>query len=108
MNSKVKSKEVFQLKKLVEYEDNNIVKLNLISTEMVNYLLVAFDEGQELSPHKAKGNVILSVLEGSATINYDGVDYRLEEGDCFKFERDVLHSVKANKKLKIALLIVME
>ena len=47
-------------------------------------------------------------LEGKATIGYEGKDYELSEGECFRFEKNGLHSVTANGKFKMALLLVLE
>lgn len=51
---------------------------------------------------------MLSYLHGKATIGYEGKDYELSEGECFRFEKNGLHSVTANGKFKMALLLVLE
>ena len=61
-----------------------------------------------LTPHRAPGNAIVFALEGKATIGYEGKDYELKEGECFRFEKNGLHSVTANGKFKMALLLVLE
>ena len=33
------------------------------------------------------GNAIVFALEGKATIGYEGKDYELSEGECFRFEK---------------------
>lgn len=74
----------------------------------MKYVLMAFDEGTGLTPHRAPGNAIVFALEGKATIGYEGKDYELSEGECFRFEKNGLHSVTANGKFKMALLLVLE
>lgn len=47
-------------------------------------------------------------LEGKAVIGYEGKDYTISEGECFRFEKNGLHSVTSDGKFKMALLLVLE
>ena len=98
MNKNIKANEVFALKDLISYVSNPTMK----------YVLMAFDAGTGLTPHRAPGNAIVFALEGKATIGYEGKDYELNAGECFHFEKNGLHSVTANEKFKMALLLVLE
>ena len=71
-------------------------------------VLMAFDAGTGLTPHRAPGNAILTALDGKATIGYEGHDYELTAGQSFRFEKNGLHSVTANAKFKMSLLLVLE
>ena len=106
MNSKVKTNEVFELKKLIDYEEGCITNMDIVSNDSMKYVLMAFDEGTNLTPHRAPGNAIVYALEGKATIGYEGTDFESSAGECFKFEKNGLHSVTANGKFKMALLLV--
>ena len=106
MNANVKTNEVFALKNLISYEKGSIANMDVVSNSTMKYVLMAFDEGTGLTPHRAPGNAI--VFEGKATIGYEGKDYELKEGECFRFEKNGLHSVTANGKFKMALLLVLE
>lgn len=108
MNANVKTNEVFALKNLISYEEGSIANMDVASTPDMKYVLMAFDEGTGLTPHRAPGNAIVFALEGKATIGYEGKDYELSEGECFRFEKNGLHSVTANGKFKMALLLVLE
>ena len=108
MNANVKTNEVFALKNLISYEEGSIANMDVVSTPDMKYVLMAFDEGTGLTPHRAPGNAIVFALEGKATIGYEGKDYELSEGECFRFEKNGLHSVTANGKFKMALLLVLE
>ena len=77
-------------------------------TPIVEQIHDGVDEGTGLTPHRAPGNAIVFALEGKATIGYEGKDYELKEGECFRFEKNGLHSVTANGKFKMALLLVLE
>ena len=108
MNANVKTNEVFALKNLISYEEGSIANMDVVSNPTMKYVLMAFDEGTGLTPHRASGNAIVFALEGKATIGYEGKDYEIKEGECFRFEKNGLHSVTANGKFKMALLLVLE
>ena len=108
MNQNVKANEVFELKNLINYEEGSIANMDVVSNPSMKYVLMAFDEGTGLTPHRAPGNAIVFALEGTATIGYERTDYEISEGECFKFEKNGLHSVTANGKFKMALLLVLE
>ncbi len=108
MNANVKDSEVFALKDLISYEEGSIANMDIVSNDTMKYVLMAFDEGTGLTPHRAPGNAIVFALEGSATIGYEGADYEVKAGDCFHFAKNGLHSVTANGRFKMALLLVLE
>lgn len=108
MNQNIKANEVFALKDLISYEDGSIANMDVVSNPTMKYVLMAFDAGTGLTPHRAPGNAIVFALDGKATIGYEGKDYELSAGECFHFEKNGLHSVTANEKFKMALLLVLE
>ena len=108
MNDLVKAKEVLNLKELISYEEGSIANLDIVHNDTMKFVLMAFDEGTGLTPHRAPGNAIVFALEGKATIGYEGIDYEISAGECFRFEKNGLHSVTANGRFKMALLLVLE
>lgn len=108
MNKMVKAGEVMKLKDLITYEEGSIANLDIVKNDTMKFVLMAFDEGTGLTPHRAPGNAIIFALEGNATIGYEGADHILAEGECFRFEKNGLHSVTANGRFKMAILLVIE
>ena len=108
MKCSIQSGEVFSLKNLVSYEEGSIVNKDLLSNEKRKLALLAFDEGQELSPHRAKGNALLFILDGKGLFTYEGKEFLVKEGDEFCFAKDGLHAVKALTKFKMALLLALD
>ncbi len=108
MNNILKTGEVFKLKELIQYEEGSISNLDIVRNDTMKFVLMAFDEGTGLQPHRAPGNAIVFALEGQAVINCEGKDYNISAGENFRFEKDGLHSVTANGKFKMALLLVIE
>ena len=97
-----------ELKNLISYEDGSIANLDLVHADNMKFVLMAFDEGTGLTPHRAPGNAILTALEGKAIIGYEGKDYELNAGESFRFDKNGLHSVTAQGKFKMSLLLVIE
>ena len=108
MNNLVKAGEVMKLKNLIQYEEGSISNLDIVSNPTMKFVLMAFDEGTGLQPHRAPGNAIIFALEGKAVIGYEGKDYTTSAGENFRFEKNGLHSVTADGKFKMALLLVIE
>ena len=108
MNNIVKAGQPVALKELISYEEGSIANLDIAHADNMKFVLMAFDEGTGLTPHRAPGNAILTALEGKAIIGYEGKDYELNEGESFRFEKNGLHSVTAQGKFKMSLLLVLE
>ena len=83
MNSLVKSGEVMKLKDLIQYEEESISNLDIVSGDTAKFVLMAFDKGTGLQPHRAPGNAIVFALEGEAVIGYEGKEYRFRQGNAF-------------------------
>ena len=79
-----------------------------VSNDTMKFVLMAFDEGTGLTPHRAPGNAIIFALEGKAVIDYEGKDYTISAGENFRFDKNGLHSVTADGRFKMGLLLVLE
>ena len=97
-----------KLKDLISYETGSISNLDVVSNPTMKFVLMAFNEGTGLQPHRAPGNAIIFALEGKAVIGYEGKNYTISAGENFRFEKDGLHSVTADGKFKMGLLLVLE
>lgn len=108
MNSILKAGQPTALKDLISYEEGSIANLDLVHADNMKFVLMAFDEGTGLTPHRAPGSAILTALEGKAVVGYEGKDYELNEGESFRFDKNGLHSVTPQGKFKMSLLLVIE
>jgi len=108
MNNNIKSAEVFKLADKLPYEANGIVNMDVASNETMKFVIMAFDEGTGLAPHRAPGDALVFALEGKAVIGYEEQDYPIEAGQTFRFDKNGLHSVTADGKFKMALLLVLK
>lgn len=98
-----KAGEVFDLKDVAAYEKGKAVKEVYVDQNGVKMLVVAIDHA-ELPDHPAPADALFTVLEGKGEITYNGKTVEIHEKQSFKFDKGVIHSVKADK-LKFALLL---
>lgn len=108
MNKAIKAGEVFKLAELVPYAEGKIVNMDVVHNDSMKFVVMAFDEGTGLSEHAAPGEAIIFALDGEGIIGYEGNEYPIKAGENFHFAKAGLHSVKATKKFKMALLLTLE
>ena len=108
MNNSVKAGEVFKLADLVPYADGKIVNMDVVHNDKMKFIVMAFDEGAALSEHAAPGEAIVFALDGEGVIGYEGKEHVIKAGENFHFAKAGLHSVRATKKFKMALLLTLE
>lgn len=94
-------------KDAVEIVEDSISNVDLIKRPGAKFGIIAFDEGQALTPHKAPGDAMILPLEGRAVLTMGGVPNEVEAGDIFVFEKNVLHAVEAKGKFKMGILLVI-
>ena len=100
--------EVFELAGLVPYADGKIVNMDVAHNDKVKFVVMAFDEGTGLSEHAAPGEALIFALDGEGVIGYEGKDHPIKAGESFHFAKAGLHSVRATKRFKMALLLTLE
>ena len=108
MNEAIKAGEVFKLAELVPYVDGKIVNMDVVHNDKMKFVVMAFDEGTGLSEHAAPGEALIFALDGEGMIGYEGKDHHIKAGENFHFAKAGLHSVKATKRFKMALLLTLE
>ena len=108
MNEAIKAGEVFKMAELVPYVEGKIVNMDVVHNDRMKFVVMAFDEGTGLSEHAAPGEALIFALDGEGVIGYEGKDHPIKAGENFCFAKAGLHSVKATKRFKMALLLTLE
>lgn len=108
MNEAIKAGEVFKLAELVPYVEGKIVNMDVVHNEKMKFVVMAFDGGCSLSEHAAPGEALIFALDGEGVIGYEGKEHPIKAGENFHFAKAGLHSVKATRRFKMALLLTLE
>lgn len=108
MNNAIKAGEIFKLSELVPYQEGKIVNMDVVHNDKMKFVVMAFDAGTGLSEHAAPGEALIFALDGEAVIGYEGKEHPIKAGGNFHFAKGGLHSVKANARFKMALLLTLE
>lgn len=108
MNKALKAGDVFRLAELVPYQEGKIVNMDVVHNDEMKFVVMAFDAGTGLAEHAAPGEALIFALDGEAVIGYEGKEHSIKAGDNFHFAKGGLHSVKTEKRFKMALLLTQE
>ena len=90
------------------YQESKIVNMDVVHNDKMKFVVMAFDAGTGLSEHAAPGEALIFALDGEAVIGYEGKEHPIKAGENFHFAKGGLHSVKANGRFKMALLLTLE
>ena len=91
---------------LVEYSDDSIVSKTVLDKTAGTLTLFAFDAGQRLSEHSAPYDAVVQVVDGKGRITIDGVDSIVSAGELIIMPGNIPHSVTADEKFKMLLIMV--
>jgi quercetin dioxygenase-like cupin family protein len=91
---------------LVDYQEGRVVSRTFAQTESMSLTLFAFDAGEGLSTHTAAGDAFVQILDGEAAITIGGTEMTVKTGEIVAMPANVPHSLKANVKFKMLLVVV--
>ncbi len=106
MDSEKLVEQRFSLKHLVEYQDEAVVSREVMKKDTGSMTLFAFDQGQSLSEHTAPFDAMVVVLEGKAEIIISGRANMLGEGEMIVMPAGKPHSLKAEERFKMMLVMI--
>lgn len=91
---------------LVAYQEGQIVSRTLVQNQAVSITLFAFDTGEEISTHESKGDAMVYILDGSASITIGGKVHAVEAGQTIVMPAGVPHALEAATPFKMLLTVV--
>ncbi len=94
------------LKGMVAYQDGAVVSRTLIDKGTGTVTLFSFDAGQGLSEHTAPFDAMVVVTDGEATVTIEGQASVVKEGEMIIMPENKPHSLKAEKRFKMMLIMV--
>jgi quercetin dioxygenase-like cupin family protein len=96
---------ISKLINLVEYQENAVVSKTLIDTRVESVTVFAFAAGQGLSEHTAPFEAMLSILDGEADVIVSDKSFHLKAGEMITIPANKPHSLAANHKFKMMLVM---
>jgi quercetin dioxygenase-like cupin family protein len=97
---------VLGLKELVSYQKGSVVSREIIHKSTGTVTLFAFDVGQGLSEHTAPYDALVYIVEGEAEVTISGRSHILKEGEMVIMPGNQPHSLKAQHKFKMMLVMI--
>ncbi len=94
------------LKNTIEYQTGAVVSKEILKTETGTVTVFAFDAGQGLSEHTAPFEVLVNIIDGEAEATISGNTHSLTDGQMIIFPANQPHSLKANKRFKMLLVML--
>ena len=92
----------------LDYVDGGIANIDLVSKEGFRLVLMAFDAGEGLKPHKAPGDALVLALEGKAKLLVGDKEIEIESGEQIVFPANVIHNVTAITRFKMMLILSID
>lgn len=92
----------------LDYVDGGIANIDLVSKDGFKLVLLAFDAGEGLKPHKAPGDALVVALEGKAKLLVGDKEFEIESGEQIVFPENVIHNVTAITKFKMMLILSID
>lgn len=99
---------ILTLKDSIEYSSGATVSKILSKNKSGSTTLFSFDEGQNLSEHKAPFDASVLVLEGQCDITIAGESHILSEGQFITMPANVPHALEAISAFKMLLIMIRE
>ena len=92
----------------LDYVDGAITNIDLVSNDALRVVLMAFDAGEGLKPHKAPGDALVMALEGQAKLLVGDKEVDIKSGEQIVFPANVMHNVTAITKFKMLLILAVD
>ena len=90
----------------IAYQHGSIVSQEIASKKAGTVTLFAFDAGQGLSEHTAPFDAIVQILDGEAAITVSGNTVNAKAGELVVMPAGEPHSLKAEKRFKMLLIMI--
>jgi quercetin dioxygenase-like cupin family protein len=94
------------LKQLIEYSKDSVVSKTIVDKEAGTITLFSFDKGQALSEHSAPYDAVVEAIEGKALITIGGIQNEVAEGQIIIMPSNIPHSVRAEERFKMVLIMI--
>lgn len=91
---------------LTDYMPGQVVSKTLAQNKEHSLTLFAFDKGEEISTHRSEGDAMVICLDGTGEVVIDGEKFILNKGETIVMPAGIPHSVYAQEKFKMFLIVL--
>ncbi|MEG1462148.1 cupin domain-containing protein [Anaerorhabdus sp.] len=98
--------EIFEMGKLIEINQGQVVSKTFAQNDAVSITLFAFSKDEEISTHESNGDALVTILEGKARVTIDGKEFMLEEKESIVMPARKPHAIYAVEDFKMLLTVV--
>ena len=98
--------QAIKLATAIEYSEGSVVSKTLLDKKTGTLTLFSFDAGQGLSEHTSPFDATVHILDGAATLVIGGESVKAVAGELVIMPADVPHSVRADEKFKMLLIMI--
>jgi quercetin dioxygenase-like cupin family protein len=98
--------EIFEIGKLIEINQGQVVSKTFAQNDAVSLTLFAFSKDEEISTHESDGDALVTILEGKARVTIDGKEFMLEEKESIVMPARKPHAIYAVEDFKMLLTVV--
>ena len=106
MNNLIETSKIFVPVESIEYADGSVVSKTILKSPAGNITLFAFDKGEGLAEHNTPHEALVQLLDGEAEITIGGTLYNLHAGQSVILPSNTPHSLKANERFKMMLIMI--
>ena len=98
--------EPIKLAESIEYASGSVVSKTLLDKKAGTLTLFSFDAGQGLSEHTSPYDATIQILDGEALLTIGGKPVKMSTGDLVIMPANIPHSVRAEKRFKMLLIMI--
>ena len=104
INAQTTSTEPLDITDQIDFTSEKFNNKVLFKNEAFNLVLFALQNGQEIKAHKTPRDAYLQCLKGEAMVIIGDKTNILKKGEIILLPKDILHAIKAEKKVKLMLI----
>jgi quercetin dioxygenase-like cupin family protein len=96
------------LNEMIDYSDDSVVSKTILDKTIGTLTLFAFDAGQRLSEHTSPYDAVVQVVDGKGRFNIAGKSVEASAGELLIMPSNIPHSVDADERFKMLLIMIRE
>lgn len=104
----VEKSKVIDFNSLVTTKDGQIETVTLAQKKGVGVTALAFGKGEGVGPHAAKGDALIYISEGIATVKIGEETMEACKGQIVVMPANIPHQVTAKENMSMLLVVVKE